>query len=110
MDKLLRDKRIWLAVFISSVSLSVLGAALSFLFAYKLLYIPFILALVFAMQGFYLAPFSMVAYLNRRRIECIISVAGEGRELGDPEIADELSLSPEFVNKMLAIARKKKYI
>ncbi len=106
MEKLKRESLIWLLAFVVSAALALCSIGLAVLFSLKLLYAPLAIALVFALHGFYGAPFYLTAWLNRRLIRRMLDNGAS-----DAASASELlGVNAEFSGKLVAIASRRGYI
>ncbi len=106
MEKLNRDKVIYLCVFIGSVIFGVLGIIGSVFFALKIIYAPMVISLALALYGIYASPFWFIAYSNRVWAERILSC-----ETSDIDtVSKKLKIKPTFVKKCLDLAKRKEYI
>ena len=109
MDKLIKAKRIWLILAISSAAVCVLGTLLALLFASKIMYVPMGIFLALAIFAFWGVPLCFFAYNNRKWAHRLLSVTESG--VSDPlALAETLGVAPRFVDKVVKFSIKKGYI
>ena len=109
MNKLIKEKLIWLVLACSSPVFAVVCVFLTLLFASKLLYVPMGIFIALAVFFLYCIPLCFFAHSKRRWAHSCISLMCDG-EHSLQTVADTLGVSLRFVEKTVNFSIKKGYI
>ena len=110
MEKVQRNKKIWLISAIASAAFGLASVAGIVIFAMKLLYLPLGICIALVANAFYGCPFYLIAFGNSRLCERAIKAICETGLLDIDSISEAIMAKPKFARTIVEKCINKGYI